>query len=112
MTKAVLVLLATLAQAVAVSVTLEWDPNTEPDIDHYTIKWGFVQGQEDHNIDVGKTTTYTVSEPWPIGGTVYFVLTATNAIGLESGPSNEVFYTITPWNPNAPGHLRITGVTK
>jgi hypothetical protein len=96
----------------AVSVTLQWDANTEPDIDHYNLKWGYMSAQQNHVINVGRETTWTIDEPWSVGMTVYFVCTAVNATGLESLPSNEVFYTITPWNPNAPGHLKILDITK
>lgn len=96
----------------AISITLGWDANTEPDIDHYKLKWGFIQGQQDHIINVGKAITHTITESWTVGMTIYFVCTAVNAAGLESDPSNEVFYTIAPWNPNAPGHLKIESITK
>jgi hypothetical protein len=101
-----------LFSLLAISVTLAWDANSEPDIDHYNLKWGFVSQQPDHVINVGQGTTYQVTEPWSVGMTIYFTCTAVNAIGLESGPSNEVSYTVTPWNPNAPGHLKIIDVNK
>lgn len=100
------------ALLLALSVTLAWDPNPEPDIDHYTLKWGFVPSAQDHAINVGKATTWTVTEPWSVGMTIYFVVTATNASALESGPSNEVSFTVNPWNPNAPGHLKIISISK
>jgi hypothetical protein len=104
--------LLTQQLASALMITLAWDQNTEPDIDHYTLKWGFIPNAEDHNINVGNVTTYTVTEPWSTGMTIYFVVTATNLSNLESGPSNEVSWTVTPWNPNAPGHLKIQDVSK
>ena len=108
----ILAWLGSIIAAAATSVTLQWDANSEPDIHHYNLKWGFVQAQEDHVINVGNVTTYTVNESWPRGSTVYFVCTAVNIYDLESGPSNEVSYTITPWNPNAPGHLKIIDISK
>lgn len=108
-----LVLLAVFAtQAFPISVTLKWDASLEPDIDHYNLKWGFIQGQEDHVINAGSGISYTVVEPWSVGMTIYFVCTAVNVSNLESGPSNEVSYMVTPWNPSAPGHLSIIDVTK
>jgi hypothetical protein len=96
----------------AALVTLVWDANAAEDmVDYYTLKWGFVSQGEDHDINAGKVTTYTISEPWSVGMTVYFVVTATNQVG-ESGPSNEVSFTVTPWNPNAPGHLKILNISK
>ena len=70
--------------ASALMITLASDANSEPDIDHYTLKWGFVPNAEDHEINVGKVTQYSVSEPWSPGMTVYFVVTATNASDLEA----------------------------
>jgi hypothetical protein len=97
----------------AVMVTLQWDANSVEDaVDHYTLKWGFVSQAEDHEINVGTATTHSVSEPWSVGMTVYGVVTATNISNLESGPSNEVSFTVNPWNPNAPGHLKILGIQK
>lgn len=96
----------------ALMVTLAWDPNPPIDmVEHYTLKWGFVPQGEDHEINVGNVTGYSLSEPWPMGSTVYFVVTASNSIG-ESGPSNEVNLTVNPWNPNAPGHLKILDIAK
>lgn len=97
----------------ALLVTLAWDANALSDmVDHYTLKWGFVSGAEDHSINVGNVTTYTISEPWPMGSIVYFVVTATNVHNLESNPSNEVSIQINPWNPSAPGHLKIINIEK
>ena len=107
-----LLLLLTITLLPAASVTLQWDANNPMDlVDHYNLKWGFMIGQEDHVVNVGNVTTYTISEPWPMGSTVYFVVTASNATG-ESGPSNEVSFMVNPWNPNAPGHLRIIDIEK
>jgi hypothetical protein len=83
-----------MAVASTAAVVLEWDPNKETNIVGYTLKWGFTSGAEDHDILTGLNTTWTVSEPWPSGTVVYFVVTATNVEGLESGPSNEISYTV------------------
>jgi hypothetical protein len=112
--KAIMAALILMAQtASGVMVTLQWDANSPEDgIDHYNLKWGFVPNAEDHVINAGNATTYTISEPWSVGMTVYFVCTAVNISNLESGPSNEVSFTVSPWNPNAPGHLKINNVSK
>jgi hypothetical protein len=96
----------------AISVTLVWDQSPEPDIDHYNLRWGFVSQQPDHSINVGQGAMYQVVEPWSVGMTIYFTVTAVNVSNLESGPSNEVSFTVTPWNPSAPGHLRIQDINK
>jgi hypothetical protein len=111
--RVLLLLLLFVALAPAASVTLQWDANAASDlVGHYNLKWGFIMGQEDHVINVGNVTIYTVTEPWPVGGTVYFVVTAVNSYDMESGPSNEVSFTVNPWNPNAPGHLKILNIEK
>lgn len=110
--KILLCLLASLAQAAAISVTLQWDPNAELDLAGYNLKWGFVQGQEDHVIDVGNNITATVDEPWSVGMTIYFVVTAYNVVDMESDPSNEVSYTVPHGRPRPPFNLRIIDVTK
>ncbi len=74
-------------------VTLAWDPNSEPDLAGYKLYYGLESGQYDEIIDVGNVTTTTVPG-LDAGLTYYFVVTAYNAAGLESDPSNEVSYTV------------------
>src|SRR4029077_15113303 len=108
----VMFVLLAVQQANAIVVTLQWDANVEPDIDHYNLKWGFVQGQEDHVIDVGNVTTAIVDEPWAVGMNLFFVVTAVNVVNMESGPSNEVSYMVPHGQPKPPFNLRIIDVTK
>jgi len=70
-------------------VTLAWDPNTEPDLAGYKIYYGASSGTYTANVDVGNVTTYTVTGLTP-GVTYYFVATAHDNFGNESGYSNEV----------------------
>jgi hypothetical protein len=76
------------AQARAADVTLAWDTNAEPDLAGYRLYYGTASGHYQFVIDVGKTTTYTVSGL--AIGTYFFAITAYNRSGLESGYSNEV----------------------
>jgi hypothetical protein len=74
--------------ALPADVILVWDSNTETDLAGYKLYYGTVSGTYVSQIDVGKATTYTVSN---LGsGTYYFALTALNGAGAESGFSNEV----------------------
>lgn len=73
--------------------TLEWDPNSESDLAGYRMYVGTASGEYGEPIDVGLTTTYTVTGLLP-GRTYYFAVTAYNTSGLESGKSNEVSYTV------------------
>jgi Fibronectin type III domain/Divergent InlB B-repeat domain len=89
-----LIVSLSLAEA-AQSVELAWDPNSEPNIDGYVLRYGTIRGKPSQIIDVGKTTTAAVSN-LGYGTTYFFTVTARNNFGLESPPSNEVSYTTAP----------------
>lgn len=74
----------------ALTVTLTWENNSEPDISHYIVYWGTTTGTYTWNSgNIGLVTTYTVTIP---DGTqvYYFAVTAVDGEGLESDYSNEV----------------------
>jgi hypothetical protein len=75
----------------AASVTLAWDPNSEPDVAGYKLYYGKASGTYESVVDVGNQTTYTI-----LGfldrETCYFAVMAYNVYGLESGFSDEVSY--------------------
>ena len=48
------------ARAEAQSVTLAWDPNSEPDLAGYLIGYGTAPGQDHQLIDVGGSTAWTL----------------------------------------------------
>jgi len=77
------------------SVTLAWDPNSEPDLAGYKIYWGSAPGTYGANVDVGNVNTYRVEGlgegPW------FFVATAYDNVGNESGYSNEVQWVPVGW---------------
>jgi hypothetical protein len=78
----------------AMWVTLTWDPSPpEEHVTDYILKWGFAPGLHDHSIPNGSSTLCMVDEPWPLGSTVFFVVTATNQFG-ESLPSNELAWVV------------------
>ena len=72
-------------------VTLAWDPNNESDLAGYKIYYGNSSGDYDTNIDVGNQTSYTISGLVD-GNAYYFVATAYDTSGNESGYSEEEFY--------------------
>ena len=74
-------------------ITLEWDPNSEPDLAGYKLYYGTASGNYTNAIDVGNQVTYTVTGLNP-GVTYYFAVTAYNTSGFESDYSNEVVYTV------------------
>lgn len=101
--------------AMAGEVTLGWDANTETDLAGYRVYYGGAPGQyiqvKGSGIDVPLSADedpapgavqYTVKN---IPATpTYFVVTAYDTEGLESGYSNEVF---TNFGPAKPGGMKI-----
>lgn len=88
----------------AADVTLAWDPNTEADLAGYRIyktltpdQYTFVKDDPDNNNKVWEgtavTSTISVEE-----GQCWFVATAYDISGNESGPSNQVVYLMQPTN--------------
>ena len=76
--------------AFARDVNLQWDPNSESDLNHYVVYWGADSGSySDDSGDIGLDTTYTCSLP-DDGQVYYFAVTAVDDAGLESDYSNEV----------------------
>lgn len=103
---AFLVFLMGLSVYADISVTLAWDRNPEPDIDHYTLYWGHFSGSYQWCTNAGNNTNVTVTGL--MEGTNYcFVVTASNVAGLESDPSNEVCYQSPTQEPILPRSLFI-----
>jgi hypothetical protein len=74
------------------TVSLAWNPNPEPDIAGYRLSYGTTSGQYTTSVDVGNTTSYTLTN-LSSGLTYYFVLQAYNVAGT-SPYSNEVSVTL------------------
>ena len=90
---ALVCLLATAVSALAASISLAWDPNTEPDIAGYVVWYGTVSGQPTSSVDVGLQTTWTMTSG-TAGATYYFRVVAYNTAGESSAPSSEVSATL------------------
>ena len=95
----------------ATNVTFVWDPNREPDMHEYRLyqspvsgQYTFGEGDEVATISHPKNTITIPVED----GTWYWVLTALDTSGNESGPSNEVTATIDSIPPVPPKGLKIT----
>jgi hypothetical protein len=74
----------------AAQATLTWDPPVDSTEEtRYMIHYGTVSGAYSQSIDVGNTTSHTVSN-LNDGQRYYFATTAYNHAGQESGYSNEV----------------------
>jgi len=77
--------------ALAADVTLQWDPNPEPNIAGYKIYYGTQSGNYTTTLDVGNFTSCVISDLDP-GQTYFFAATAYNTDSYESDYSNEVSY--------------------
>ena len=75
----------------AKSVTLAWDVDSDPTVVGYRLYYGTSSGSYTQNTDVGNGTTVTITN-LVVGFTYFFVVRAYNSFGLESPPSNEVFF--------------------
>ena len=75
-----------------VGVTLQWDPNTEPELAGYKVYYGTTSGIYEKSIDVGDTTLYTV-KGLAFETTYFFSATAYNIYGCESEFADEITFT-------------------
>lgn len=83
------------------TVSLEWDANTEPDLDGYNMYRSETTGGQYSKINIAPIFITTYDDTTAVvGRTYYYVATAFNTSGFESGYSNEVAYFVP--NPNAP----------
>ena len=89
---AVLVSLLLLAlSAAAESVTLAWSPSPDSTVTGYFVYYGTASGSYTTKVNVLSGSQATINGLTP-GVTYYFAATAYNAAGLESDPSNEIYY--------------------
>ena len=79
--------------AIADSVSLAWDPNTEEDLAGYKVYVGTTPAAYIDIIDVGHVTTYTISDLVP-GEMYFFAVTAYDIFANESNFSTEISMTI------------------
>lgn len=98
-----MVALFTIASAscAARDIVLAWDPNLEPDIAGYVVRYGTSSGQYTHTIQVLNGATVTLAGLTP--GTYYATVTARNLAGLESLPSDELSFGVTLQVPSLAG---------
>ncbi|MBN1766242.1 MAG: hypothetical protein JW860_13360 [Sedimentisphaerales bacterium] len=91
------------------SVILDWDDNTELDLDYYTVYRSTTSGSGYSSIAGGLSFSNHTDDTVVNGTTYYYVVTATNTSAMESDYSSEVFATpgdLTP--PAAPTGLVAT----
>jgi len=120
-----LALLLLTAPAWASEVKIGWDPNPVGEgVTTYTVYASIVSSNDpafagvfDVVVDTGNVTEFTVVDLPRIRGKYFFVLTASNAAGLRSDFSNEIFQDFTAewdaWmltqNPTTPVGAGIRG---
>ncbi len=93
---------------------LEWDPSWDPTVVGYKVYCGEGSRDYDRAVDVGPSTSFPLTKLEP-GLTYYFAITAYTVESVESGYSDEIYYTSPIDGINAIGTpLRLTtdaGVT-
>lgn len=77
----------------AVSVTLAWNPSPDSSVTGYHVYYGTASHSYTGMVAVGVSATATVSGLTE-GTTYYFAVTAIDSLGLESGYSNEIQYSV------------------
>lgn len=92
---AIISLAAGLQVSFADSVTLAWDPSSDPDIIGYHLYYGIASQTYTGFVDAGPSTIATVDNLVP-GITYYFAATTVDSAGLESSFSSEVVYQPAP----------------
>lgn len=78
--------------AVALGLTLEWDPNPEGDIAGYVVYYGTDISNFSNTADVGNTTSYLLTDLTP-NTTYYFSVQAYNTAGYYSDLCEPILYT-------------------
>jgi hypothetical protein len=87
---------------------LTWNPSPDADVVGYKIYYGTESGQYSESIDVGNTSSHTLSVSTP--GLHYFAVTAYKVGHYESGFSNEVSKEMTgaPSSSDGGGSVNVT----
>lgn len=97
--------LLTVSPAAAGTISMEWDPVTDPDLAGYRVYWGSAPGNYPQSIDVGNVTSTTISGLGDCS-TWYVAVKAYDTAGnLSASYSNEISGwprpTVTLSNPSA-----------
>ena len=101
---AVIPFLFALCASAAPSLSLWWGPSPDADVNNYRLHWGPGSGNYNGFADLGNVTNTVFTQLVP-GARYFFVVTAMNAAGEESPPSNEIDFQIPGGKPGAPTTL-------
>ncbi len=104
-----LVLAVFPAVAPGADITLEWDPNTQPQLQGYKLHYGTSSRVYNTTIDVRNVTRYTV--PGLPSGTYYFAVSAYGINGEQSGYSNEVTAVVPDTQAPVISNVSVSSVT-
>src|SRR5688500_17447919 len=91
----------------AADLTLAWDAPSDGVATGYIIYYGAAPRSYSRQVNVGNTTSYTVTD-LVVGTTYYFVVRAYEATGLRSDPSGEVSATTAASVPPVVTSLALT----
>ena len=106
-----LCVLLTVTIAGAESIKLIWDPNTETDLAGYKVYSSNVDGGPYTLIqDVGNVTELVLDVTAKPDGPIYYVATAYDLRGNESGYSNQAMYVVDHSAPQPPGGCRVVKI--
>jgi F5/8 type C domain/Bacterial TSP3 repeat len=97
-----LVYLLLSSMASAAPVTLAWDAVSDPSLAGYKLYYGYASGQYSFNVNVGNTTTASLSG-LDQSKVYYVAVTAYDTAGNESDFSNEVTYDLSKIDTDGDG---------
>lgn len=80
-----------ISEAQGAAIKLAWDLDAEPAAAGYRVYYGTLSGIYTRTLDVGKKAFATIADLVE-GRTYFFAVTAYNAAGVESVPSEEIAY--------------------
>jgi hypothetical protein len=89
----------------AQTISLAWDASPSPGIASYIVRYGTASGVYSVATNVGNQTAATVSG-LQAGQTYYLAVTARDAAGIESQPSNEASHQV-PTTPTIPPQITL-----
>ena len=88
------------------SLSLAWDPSSDPTVVGYRVYQGGASQVYTNVIDVGHQTSMTISN-LVTGATYFFAVTAYDATGSESAFSGQIVYTV-PISASLPGEALLS----
>jgi len=99
------------AGAAGQKVSFSWAPNSEPDLAGYRLYYGTASHNYTQVLNVGNTNRATVSN-LVAGATYYFALRAYDILGLESGFTSELVYSVPVPEPPATLQIAVTSTRR